>query len=553
MSTRVKNVRRCLSLLVLTALPVGCNAVLGIDEPLLVPAGGGNGGSAGSAGSASSMAGEGGDPSQSGTGGAGGGAQGGSVGKGGSAGEGGGSSGSAGNGGSSGGGGQAVCGNGQLENGEQCDDGDTSPFDGCSDKCWRESRVGVAYYSSCTLLRAGVLKCWGGGFSGILCQDGQEHRGDGPDEMGEYVPIIWLGANFVAGEVALSGSSFACARSTIGTLKCWGANDSGQLGQGDEEIRGDTLSEVNDMPEIDLGDGFVVAMISTGGSHACAISTSGVLKCWGGNYAGQLGLGDTNDFGDAPNEMGDLLPPVDLGDSFVPVRVCAGQAATCAVSSAGMVKCWGDNAAGQLGLGDDEPRGVAMGQMGDNLDPVDLGSNFVALDLACGDDHTCAVSVDGKVKCWGDNYNGALGQGDSLARGANPGEMGDALDPIDLGSDFRAIQLSIGSNITCAVSAQGTAKCWGDNVFGQLGQGDKIYRGDASSEMGDNLFPINLGSGFHAVQIDAWGYHVCVLSEAGATKCWGANFEGELGTGDLNPRGGLPNEMGNLLLPVALE
>ena len=115
--------------------------------------------------------------------------------------------------------------------------------------------------------------------------------------------------------------------------------------------------------------------ISAGRNHTCALLSSGAVKCWGNNYDGQLGLGDTNDRGGGANEMGVNLLAVDLGlaDGVTVTAISADVYHTCALLSSGAVKCWGNNSDGQLGLGDTNKRGDGANEMGAALPVVDLG------------------------------------------------------------------------------------------------------------------------------------------------------------------------------------
>jgi alpha-tubulin suppressor-like RCC1 family protein len=146
----------------------------------------------------------------------------------------------------------------------------------------------------------------------------------------------------------------------------------------------------------------------------------------------------------------------------------------------------GVNWDGQLGLGDTANRGDGPGEMGDALPSIDLGRGRSATALSAGNYHTCAVLDDGAVKCWGFNGFGQLGLGDTAWRGDGPGEMGDALPSIDLGTGRSATALTATSH-TCALLDHGSLKCWGQNEYGQLGLGDTAFRGDGPGEMGDAL------------------------------------------------------------------
>ena len=171
----------------------------------------------------------------------------------------------------------------------------------------------------------------------------------------------------------------------------------------------------------------LVEAIAAGSGHACALFESGQVKCWGSNSHGSLGIGDAANRGANHAQMGDNLPFLDLGTEQKASALAVGYRHACALLAAGQVKCWGSNGYGQLGLGEDSGRGKSPGEMGDNLPPVDLGAGLQVVSLAAGGDHTCALFSNQRLKCWGDNNYGELGQGDRQSRGNTPGSMGDHL------------------------------------------------------------------------------------------------------------------------------
>ena len=130
---------------------------------------------------------------------------------------------------------------------------------------------------------------------------------------------------------------------------------------------------------------------------------------------------------------GDALLAIDLGTGRTATAIAVGSRNTCALLDDATVKCWGINSSGQLGQGDTSWRGDEVDEMGDFLLPVELGTGYATQSLRGGGPHACALLIDGAVKCWGANTYGSLGQGDTNHRGDEPGEMGDALWPIDLG------------------------------------------------------------------------------------------------------------------------
>ncbi len=172
----------------------------------------------------------------------------------------------------------------------------------------------------------------------------------------------------------------------------------------------------------------VTPQIAAGEFYTCALEASGVVKCWGGNSLGQLGLGDTNNRGDGAGEMGANLVAVDLGlgSGVTVTAIAAGNYHTCALLSSGAVKCWGDNRVGQLGLGDTNNRGDGANEMGATLPVVDLGlgAGVTVTAIDAGWYHTCALLSSRAVKCWGNNWYGQLGLGDTNNRGEGDGEMG---------------------------------------------------------------------------------------------------------------------------------
>eukprot|EP01083_Nonionella_stella_P012465 35364_1 len=226
-------------------------------------------------------------------------------------------------------------------------------------------------------------------------------------------------------------------------VKCWGMNIFGECGYGDTNNRGDEANEMGDtLLEIDLGSNFTPIQIVKGGYHTCALSANAV-KCFGLNDYGQLGYGDTNNRGDGSSEMGDALPEIDFGISFIPMKITAGDYHNCVLSTGNKVKCFGRNELGQNGYGDRNHRGDETNEMGDNLLHVDLGSNFVPTEIKAGGHHTCALSRTNKVKCWGWGvFYGVLGYEDRNSRGDEANQMGDRLPEIDLGSSFEVIQLA---------------------------------------------------------------------------------------------------------------
>jgi len=406
---------------------------------------------------------------------------------------------------------------------------------------------------TCALLNNATIKCWGENFYGGLGLGDTVDRGDGPGEMGDNLPVVDLGTGRTVTAIS-SGTWHTCAILDDTTLKCWGSNIAGELGLGDTNHRGDEPGEMSDnLPVVDLGTGRTAIAISVGNGHTCALLDNATVKCWGFNQFGPLGLGDTNHRGNQPGEMGDNLPIVNLGTGRTATAISAGSGQNvCALLDDATVKCWGNNFNGGLGLGDTNHRGDGPGEMGDNLPVLNLGTGRTATAITMGGATACVLLDDATVKCWGQNTTGSLGLGDRDHRGDNPGEMGDHLPIIDLGAGRTATAVSSSGAHTCALLDNATVKCWGHNGNGQLGLGNTLPRGLGPGEMGDSLPSINLGAGRTALAVSASGLKTCALLNDGNVKCWGNNFDGGLGLGDTNNRGDDPSEMGDNLPTVDL-
>jgi alpha-tubulin suppressor-like RCC1 family protein len=377
--------------------------------------------------------------------------------------------------------------------------------------------------------------------------------------MGSALPTASLGTGRTA--TALTAGIHTCALLDNAQIKCWGWNLYGQLGLGDTNSRGDGPGEMGDaLPAVALGSGRTATAVAAGLWHTCAILDNGQVKCWGFNGSGQLGLGDTASRGDQSGEMGDNLPVVALGTGRTATAISAGGRHTCVRLDNGQVKCWGDGFHGELGLGDIANRGDQTGEMGDSLPAVSLGTGRTATAISAGDRHTCARLDNGQVKCWGENTAGQLGLGDTAWRGRAAGQMGDSLPAVTLGTGRTATAVSAsggdsmgGNGYTCALLDNAQIKCWGSNDSGRLGLGDTANRGDQSGEMGDSLPIVALATGLTATKMSAgWGGHACAILGNGLIKCWGANGSGQLGLGDTAARGDGANEMGDNLPAVVL-
>ncbi|MBK8050721.1 MAG: hypothetical protein IPK16_28595, partial [Anaerolineales bacterium] len=236
------------------------------------------------------------------------------------------------------------------------------------------------------------------------------------------------------------------------------------------------------------------------GNHMCARHGSLGVLCWGDGRYGQLGDGTW---------IAHTIPAPVIGLAAPPVMVDTGTDSSCAVVATGNVQCWGDNTHGRLGDGTTLSR---------NQPVTVTGLTKAITAVAMGSEHVCALSIDGHVFCWGHNSSGQLGDGtlDSRATAAEVPNLGPGITGITSGRYH-----------TCALLADGGAKCWGQNNNGQLGDGTEITR----------TVPIDVVAlGGKVLEIDAGAYHTCVRLLNGNMQCWGDNATGQLGDGTLQSR-----------------
>jgi hypothetical protein len=224
--------------------------------------------------------------------------------------------------------------------------------------------------------------------------------------------------------------------------------------------------------------------VSAGRWNTCARLDDGSVKCWG--YSTYIGSGGVT-LGDGNGEMGDNLPIVSLGTGRSATAVSA-STSTCAVLDNATVKCWGTNNFGSAGAGSLNIIGDSPGEMGDSLAAVSLGTGRTAVQIATDEGVTCAVLDNAKLKCWGANDKGQLGLDSNSDRGDGPGEMGDSLPYVLLPAGVVPAVVEPGRQAVCTLTTAHQVYCWGLNAI----NGRASEFGDAAGEMA-NLLPIDLG------------------------------------------------------------
>lgn len=290
-----------------------------------------------------------------------------------------------------------------------------------------------------------------------------------------------------------------------------------------------------------------VTQLVAGEMNTCALFSNKRVKCWGSGTYGQTGAEHNQLIGDDPADMGDQLPYVNLGKDVLVDNLIGGDYTTCAVTTQGKLKCWGYGGSGGLASGKNADIGSRSGEMGDLLPYANLGTTEKIKSGDGGYLGSCVIFTNGKMKCWGYNSYGQLGLGDMLTRGDTPETVGEKLLYVDLGNQAMPVKVSVGRYHTCAIFNNGKLKCWGYGGNGTLGYGDTKTRGDEPNEMGDNLPFIDLGKDQFVIDVTTGESSTCALLKGGRVKCWGFGGNGTLGYGDTKTRGDEPNEMGDNL------
>ena len=335
---------------------------------------------------------------------------------------------------------------------------------------------------NCALVESTRVFCWGAGESGQL---GNGTKSDSPvpaevEGLGED-PILSLEA----------GQSHACVITARGLMKCWGANDHGQLGDGT------TVDSTVPVTASVIGED-VIAM-ALGADFTCVrTGKENKAKCWGGNGHGQLGNGKTED-SRTPVEVKGLQADVNF--------LSAGAFSVCANTFWHEVYCWGENASGQLGDGTDAERHSAVAVKG-------LGLNFDLMSV--GINHVCGLSGTGEVQCWGGNHSGQLGDGTTVNR----------YTAVYVRKMLRAVVVQSGDAVSCALTDLFEVKCWGSAETRVMGRPDCQDAGPLCRE------PVTVAPfPGRIIGLSVGNRHACAETETGGFYCWGINTHGQLGDG----------------------
>ena len=375
--------------------------------------------------------------------------------------------------------------------------------------------LGTGSAHSCVVLTDTSVRCWGANTSGQL---GAGTLTDSP--LAVAVQDSATGTALTTALSVAAGGGHSCAVLADTTARCWGANGSGQLGDGT------TTARTRAVAVVDPADTTVpltgIASVATGAAHTCAAMTDGTARCWGANPSGQLGDGSAALSSTVPTAVaGPTDPATPLGGISA---VTAGSNHTCALMADSTARCWGDGALGQLGGGSTGSSNVPV-TVADPADPTQAMTGATALDA--GTDHTCATMTDSTGRCWGANDGTQLGDGTSAAAPV-PVTVLDPTD-VDVTQPLGAVSaIAGGTSHTCAALTDGTARCWGTGADGQLGGGPVT----SSAVPAPVLDPANTNQALGGlIAVDSGPSHTCALLGDGTVRCWGLGTSGRLGNG----------------------
>ncbi|HLE12498.1 MAG: hypothetical protein A2504_07600 [Bdellovibrionales bacterium RIFOXYD12_FULL_39_22] len=261
------------------------------------------------------------------------------------------------------------------------------------------------------------------------------------------------------------------------------------------------------------GATYSLPVFGVGANHSCAANAKAELFCWGYNESGQLGINSDSNISEivAANKVN-----LSLTTGEYVTKLALGGAHSCALTNLGRVKCWGRNEYGQLGIGEVNAHNLNIGDAtGEMATLTFVNLPMAAVDIVAGASHSCAMVADDTLYCWGDNYQGQLGVGTN-----------GNFSPTPIHLDIEVQKIVLDTAHTCALLADDSLKCWGNNdVFGQLGLGDAINRNAPSAAVNLNGTAMDLSVG---------GAFSCAVLTSGAVKCWGRNSQnGEEGLGAL--------------------
>jgi alpha-tubulin suppressor-like RCC1 family protein len=360
-----------------------------------------------------------------------------------------------------------------------------------------ESVVAGASHT-CGITTAGRAFCWGNNLGGEL--------GNGTNVSSSRPVPVAGGLSFIQ---LTAGSEYTCGITTTKKAYCWGSNTNGQLG---------TTAFQSALRPAPVAGGHNFRQIRAGFDHTCAVTPSDVGFCWGQNRFGELGINTTTD---------KTLVPVRVVGGLLWDRIVAGGHSTCGVTTGNRAYCWGNNDDASLGDGTTTHRRKPVPVLGGLQFRLIVpgGGGFADMEQDTPESqHTCGVTTDSKGYCWGQGGNGELGAG-TISFPTNR--------PIAIAGNRKWTQVIAGWVHSCGVTTANAAYCWGDNFEGELGNGSTVSSNLPVLVAGNHLF---VGVTTGTVGDHAFGSHTCGLTTSNRVYCWGLNESGQLGDGSKTNR-----------------
>jgi alpha-tubulin suppressor-like RCC1 family protein len=331
------------------------------------------------------------------------------------------------------------------------------------------TQVALGRSHNCALMSDNSVRCWGHNTYGGI--------GDGTTKFRDTAVTVSSGTSFKSVAVGLDHS---CAVTTGGDLYCWGRNTNNQIGD-------NTVTQRTSPVLIDSGVAYT--MVSAGESHSCGITSANKLRCWGQGDLGQIGQGT------AANQA----VPLEIDGTNSYQFVAAGSKTTCAITTANKLRCWGRNTYNNLGDGTATNASTPIS--------IDAAADYSFVSV--GSHHTCGILTSGGLRCWGDNTFGQIGDSSNTARAT----------PVDVNSGTTYLSVAVndettgtsGRGVTCAVTSANVLQCWGNNSAYQLADGTTTNRNA----------PVTADSGTSYSKAYTAGVRACGVTTTGALKCWG--------------------------------
>ncbi|WP_413294810.1 hypothetical protein ACLSU7_06825 [Bdellovibrio sp. HCB185ZH] len=337
------------------------------------------------------------------------------------------------------------------------------------------TKASIGRKHNCAIMSDNSLRCWGHNTYGQI--------GDASTTFRSEAVIISSGTSFK--DVAV-GNEHTCAIASNGDLYCWGRNANGQVGNNGAGVD-------KNSPQL-IDSGVAYKAVSSGENHSCGLTTGNKIRCWGQGMYGALGQGGT----------GNLNVPTEIDAAVSYKFVSVGAKSSCAITSADKLRCWGHNAVNQLG----------DGTTTNATSPIDVDATYDFATVSIGSGHACGVTTTGLMRCWGYNGTGAIGDGTTTAR----------TTPVSVNASATYTAVSVNDDVnvgggrttTCALLSSGAAQCWGSNANALL----------ANGTLTQSTSPVNVDAGTTYSNIAVTGSRACGItsgSAGGALKCWG-NF-----------------------------